>query len=238
MRHEGKVTGLAAFGNSKKAIHLMKRMINYRSGKIESNLGDFFKPFFQPYSNKLIKEIKKFKKEDIAASAQSHIENCLIKLINYYLDKYKIKKTNLMLSGGVFGNVKINYKLKNLKRITNVYVQPQMSDGGLCLGASVLEDHKNNLKIKPMLNADLGPKPTSTKLNNFKGLKSKIIKNLEDEISSQLEKSKLLELLEGEWSSVLDIMQRSIIYKTSDNTINDWLNKRMSRTEFMPLHQL
>ena len=26
----------------------------------------------------------------------------------------------------------------------------------------------------------------------------------------------------------------SIIYKTSDKTVNDWLNKRMSRTEFMP----
>ena len=109
MRHEGKITGLAAFGNSKKAIHLMKKMINYRRGKKEANLGDFFKPFFQPYSNKLKKEIKKFRKEDIAAAAQSHIEDCLIKLTNYYLDKYKIK-TNLMLSGGVFGNVKINYK--------------------------------------------------------------------------------------------------------------------------------
>ena len=95
----------------------MKKMIDYRNGKIQANLGDFFKPFFKPYSNKLTKEIKKFKKEDIAAAAQSHIEDCLIKLTNYYLNKYKIKKTNLMLSGGVFGNVKINYKLKKLERI-------------------------------------------------------------------------------------------------------------------------
>ena len=30
------------------------------------------------------------------------------------------------------------------------------------------------------------------------------------------------------------LCNRSIIYKTSDITCNDWLNKRMNRTEFMP----
>jgi carbamoyltransferase len=30
------------------------------------------------------------------------------------------------------------------------------------------------------------------------------------------------------------LCNRSIIYKTSDKSINDWLNKRMRRTEFMP----
>ena len=30
------------------------------------------------------------------------------------------------------------------------------------------------------------------------------------------------------------LCNRSIIYKTSDVTINSWLNKRMKRTEFIP----
>ena len=30
------------------------------------------------------------------------------------------------------------------------------------------------------------------------------------------------------------LCNRSIIYRTSDKTINQWLNKRMKRTEFMP----
>ena len=30
------------------------------------------------------------------------------------------------------------------------------------------------------------------------------------------------------------LCNRSIIYKTSDKSVNDWLNKRMSRTDFMP----
>ena len=29
-------------------------------------------------------------------------------------------------------------------------------------------------------------------------------------------------------------MLKKILYKTSDNTCNDWLNKRMHRNEFMP----
>ena len=216
MRHEGKITGLAAFGNSKDTEPLMKKMIVYHKGKIEANLGDYYKPFFQPYSNQLIKEIKKYDKEDVAAAAQKHIENCLIKLTNHYLDKYKISKTNLMLSGGVFGNVRINYKLKNLERIKNVYVQPQMSDGGLCLGASVLEDHKNNFAIKPMLKADLGPPPSLVNIKNVKGLKSKIIKNnLVNEITNQLKKSMVIGLVRGRMEfGPRALCKRSIIYKT------------------------
>ena len=30
------------------------------------------------------------------------------------------------------------------------------------------------------------------------------------------------------------LCNRSIIYKTTDSTINDWLNKRLIRNEFMP----
>ena len=100
----------------------------------------------------------------------------------------------------------------------------------------MLEDHKNNFAIKPMLKADLGPPPSLVNIKNVKGLKSKIIKNnLVNEITNQLKKSMVIGLVRGRMEfGPRALCKRSIIYKTSDNTINDWLNKRMSRTEFMP----
>ena len=75
----------------------MKQMIDVKHGDVIASLGDLFRPFFKPYSQILKKKIKLFKREDVAAAAQKHIENCLCKLIQYHLNKLKIKSTNLML---------------------------------------------------------------------------------------------------------------------------------------------
>ena len=64
-----------------------------------------------------------------------------------------------MLAGGVFGNVKINQVLKEMKQINKLFVQPQMGDGGLCLGAAALSANEKNIKIKPMFSVFLGPAP-------------------------------------------------------------------------------
>ena len=52
--HEGKITGLAAHGNPMKAIDLMRKMITVKQGKLRSNLGDYYKPFFSSYFSFLI----------------------------------------------------------------------------------------------------------------------------------------------------------------------------------------
>ena len=56
MAHEGKITGLAAYGNPKKALPLMKKMIKVKNGELTASLGDWYKPFFKGYSKKLINE--------------------------------------------------------------------------------------------------------------------------------------------------------------------------------------
>ena len=103
-----------------------------------------------------------------------------------------------------------------------------MSDGGLCLGRKCTRRSQNNLRIKPTLNWIWDLNPIQQSINNFKGLKSKIIiKNLEDEIFSQLKKSKVIGIVRGRMEfGPRALCKRSIsCSKTSDNTINDWLNK-------------
>ena len=242
MAHEGKITGLAAYGNPNKALSLMKKMIDVKHGQLYSKLGDFYRPFFKPYSKNLKKEISKYSREDIAAAAQKHLENCLSKLLKFYVKKHKISSTNLMLAGGVFANVKVNFKLKSLNFIKNAFVQPQMGDGGLCLGAASLFLHMKKFKIKALKNVYLGPKIETKKIHLLK-INNKLninkLNNIVDTICDDLINNKVIGIIRGRMEfGPRALCNRSILYKTSDITINHWLNKRMNRTEFMPFAPL
>ena len=80
-RHEGKITGLAAHGDPKKHMPIMEKMISFEDGKIIGHLGDWYRPFFTNYSEPLLKFISNSRPEDVAASAQLHLENLVCKLI-------------------------------------------------------------------------------------------------------------------------------------------------------------
>ncbi len=239
MRHEGKVTGLAAHGDPNKALNLMREMIIFKDGILKSNLGDLYKPYFKPYSKKLIERISEFKKEDIAAAAQKHLEEILTNLIIYIIEKNNIKKTNLMCAGGVFSNVKLTQKLKEIPNINNIFVQPQMGDGGLCLGAAAISQHREGLEIKPMRNVFLGPdidlKEFINKYGTDTSLKIKKIKDLKNIICNDLNNNLVIGLVRGKMEfGPRSLCHRSIICRTSNSEINSIINKRLGRNEFMP----
>jgi len=239
MRHEGKITGLAAHGDPIKALPLMKKMIDFEDGKIIGKLGKFFKPYFQPYNKELIKAIEKYEKEDIAAAAQEHIENLLTKLITYQFAKNNITTANLMCAGGVFGNVKITQKLKELPIIKNIFVQPQMGDGGLCIGAAALSQNLKGYQIEPLSDVFLGPsinvEDFTKKFENDEEVSISKPDNLIDSICDDLLSSNVIGLLRGRMEfGPRSLCNRSILFKTSDKKINHNLNKRLDRTEFMP----
>ena len=76
---------------------------------------------------------KKFKREDIAAAAQKRIEDVIIEFIK---DNIPIN-SKIALAGGVFSNVKINQKISELKNIKDVFIFPNMGDGGLAVGSAL-----------------------------------------------------------------------------------------------------
>ena len=245
-RHEGKITGLAAYGDRNVALDLCKKMIDVENGIIRSSLGEFYSPFFQPYSSTLEDEIKNFKREDVAASAQYHLENMMSSLLDFYLDKGNYSNVNLMLAGGVFGNVKVTQKLKELKRVKSVYVQPQMGDGGLCLGAAALANEElfkksqsngNKRLTQELKSMFLGPNISSIPSKNksqfhFEDLK---FKNAPKKLASVINDNIVVGIIQGRMEfGPRALCNRSILYKTSDSQINDWLNKRLRREEFMP----
>ena len=245
-RHEGKITGLAAYGDKKIALGLCRKMIDVENGIVKSSLGKFYSPFFQPYSSTLEDEIKKYKREDVAASAQYHLENMMCNLLDFYLEKGNYSNVNLMLAGGVFGNVKATQKLKELKRVKSIYVQPQMGDGGLCLGAAALANEELLIKSKSQVNKRLthelksmflGPNISSIPSKNkskfhFEDLE---LKTAPKKLASVINNNIVVGIIQGRMEfGPRALCNRSILYKTSDVRINDWLNKRLRREEFMP----
>ncbi len=233
-RHEGKITGLAAYGKSNKTINLMKKMIDFKQKRLIANNGVYYMPYFKPYSKKLIQIIKRYKKEDIASGAQKHLENITVKILKTFVTK---KKYNLCLAGGVISNVKLNGELKKIKNVKKVFVQPQMSDGGLCLGAAAGCMHKLGYKIKPMTSCSLGfeNNPKSIKFIAKKFKLKEIKGNVYRILIENLKKGKVIGVIKDKMEfGPRALMNRSIILKTSDVSCNNWLNKKLNRTEFMP----
>ena len=144
-----------------------------------------------------------------------------------------------MLAGGTFGNVKAPQVLKSRNFISQTFVQPQMSDGGLCIGAASLSMHSRKIKVNPLENVYLGPSVKAEKIRDlikeFPNLNFETCALTESKICEDLSNNRILGLVRDRMEfGPRALCNRSIIYKTSDKSINDWLNKRLNRTEFMP----
>lgn len=237
-RHEGKVTGLAAYGDQSKYLPLMEKMISYKEGRVIGHTGAYYSPFsIDPiYSDELTNIIKDAKAADIAAAAQRHLENILINLTDYYLKKTELKY--VCMAGGVFANVRLNQGILELPQVKNIFIQPHMSDGGLALGAAagvVYSLKKTKIKWSSMY---LGPEFNDSDVASFLNDAELIVKRDEDIVSTCIE-SLSANLVVGWFQGRMEegpraLCHRSILYHCKDKTVNHWLNERMKRTEFMP----
>jgi carbamoyltransferase len=236
-RHEGKVTGLAAHGNPDKLISYMREMIYVEDGKVYGKSGDYFRPFYTNYSDPLKKLIEENTREDVAAAAQRHLEDCMTEIVAHY-----VKKTGaeyVCMSGGVFGNVRVNQCIMEIPGVKNVFIQPQMSDGGLCVGAAANLLFDRGLSKVEMEHVYLGPEYSDEEIKSALGQYQDIeytkTEDPFDETISAIENNEVVGWYNGRMEfGPRALCNRSIIYHCKDTTVNDWLNERMDRTEFMP----
>jgi carbamoyltransferase len=235
-RHEGKILGLAAYGNYKKPYKYISKMISYDK-KNKTFKGNYERGLYiANFENQNISFLKKkFKPEDIAAATQKRIEEVIVDFIK---DNIK-RKTNLALAGGVFSNVKINQKISELKSVKQIFVYPNMGDGGLAVGAAILSHNKYN-KFIPR-NTDtmyLGPKYSNSQILkeiNKKRLKYFEAKKPEKFLAKKLNEGFVVACFQGRMEfGPRSLGNRSILVRTGDKSVNDWLNKKLKRTEFMP----
>ena len=237
-RHEGKVTGLAAFGKKTKLIEYFEKLIVKQKRSYSINFGSDYLPWFCEKKNlpNFYIKLSKYSKEDIAYAAQYILEKTITSFIKSNIPKNK--NINICLAGGVFANVKLNQKIREIKNIKNVYVQPAMSDTGISLG-SIYAFLSRKKKIKPIFLKSVALGSSYMIQDIQKKIKKKYIIKKEKNIDELLLNEFMAGNPVGYFSGKMEfgpraLCQRSILYHSKDVTINDWLNKKLKRTEFMP----
>ena len=234
-RHEGKILGLAAYGNPKKAYKVMAKLIRYDK-KIKNFKGGFGAGYLPLFDNNYLKKIfKNYSSIDIAAAVQKRLEDVVLD----YIKDIKKKNFKLALAGGVFANVKLNQKIFKLKNIKDIYIFPNMGDGGLCLGASALSHVKHSkAKINMLDNAYLGKNFDDNQIISaikYYNLKPLEVKSKNNFIAKKLHQGKIIAIFNEKMEfGPRALGNRSILSRATDPYINKSLNKKLKRTEFMP----
>ena len=240
-RHEGKVTGLAAHGDPEKTLPLFDRLVTFEDGSIRGRIG-LYKPFYTHLQPALQDAFNEYSREDLAAGVQKHCETLIARWVEEWMAKIdRPDVRNVCLAGGIFGNVRINQIVGDLPGVDNVYIFPHMGDGGLPMGAVAYANFINTGRAKyDMPTAYLGPEYSNTEiaevLSRYKG---RIDVELMNDKASRIANDLRDDMVVGYFDNRMEygpraLGARSMMYHARDNSVNEWLNKRLSRTEFMP----
>ena len=248
-KHEGKITGLAAHGDYHKYEKCFNKLLEVKNGKLFHvdpvwrksirtilNAVGFKKP---DRSLLLLKRCGKLSNKDLAASIQRLLEKKIVEIVSYWVDKTGIQ--DVVLSGGLFANVKFNQHISEIPSVNNLFVFPDMSDGGNAYGAaSYIYYQQNKLIPVSTKNVYLGPEfenkyIESMLIKNNKKVEYFLSKDICKDTAKLLSENKIIGWFQGRMEyGPRALGNRSIIASPVDATINKWLNDRMKRTEFMP----
>ncbi|MCG7850593.1 MAG: hypothetical protein MIO93_15655, partial [ANME-2 cluster archaeon] len=237
-KHEGKITGLAAHG---KPIYLdiFRKFIYCDNNGRLRNAGKVFMWTALPKIRNALP--KDYKREDVAASIQTLLEEEITKYCEYWIKKSGLK--DVVLVGGVFANVKLNQEIHQLDCVDSIFIHPEMSDWGLNVGSAYAlynkYDNSENDYSKFIINdvyygQGFIEQEIEAELKKS-GLKYYYTKEIEKDIARLLAKEKVVARFNGRMEyGPRALGNRSILYQTTDVSVNDWLNKKLHRTEFMP----
>ncbi len=239
MKHEGKITGLAAHGEPK-YVDLLQEFIDEESGTFINRSGVVFQAAVEALERRLPDG---WTKEDLAASVQQHFESLVKSYIRHWARSSGIR--DLALAGGVFANVRVNQEVLALPEIDRIFIHPHMSDGGLSVGAAlsacvpgVLEQTMRcEQRAIPdvYLGRDLEEKAILEALEKHQLEPEEIEGTIEEAIAKLLIQGYVVARASGRMEyGPRALGNRSILYQPTDASVNDWLNANLKRTEFMP----
>jgi carbamoyltransferase len=281
-RHEGKITGLAAYGDPEKLKSELRQMVDINEDRRDfhtpiadektpaqirnTNLIHFLRGDYygSHYSNLQLDYLHdtfryrfqkgkvvdappgtngdSFHREDIAAAAQALIEEYVVEFSRTFIDETGFE--DIVLAGGIFANVKINQRVAELEGIKSVFIHPNMGDGGTATGAAMLvwSEHlrEQGKAYEPDVIEDVYYGPDFSDSNIQKTLLKysfpmRQAKDIEAETAELVARKKIVGRFNGRMEyGPRALGNRSILADPTDENINEWLNDRLQRTEFMP----
>ncbi|MBX7183465.1 MAG: hypothetical protein K1X82_15240, partial [Bacteroidia bacterium] len=102
---------------------------------------------------------------DLAASAQQKLEQLMLKMTAYFMEKYQ--HHYLCLAGGAALNCVMNQSLMNADFVKGLFVQPAAGDAGISLGAAWLSSHRHGFKPQAAGHTYLGPSYSDTDIQGL-----------------------------------------------------------------------
>jgi carbamoyltransferase len=236
LRHEGKLTGLAAYGEPKLAGEMAAQFrFDERTGLIETGFRNW-----AAMREKFLAICRGHDRETIAASIQKVAEDFTLQSVRHWLARTGARK--LAMAGGLFANVRLNRLLAETLPLDEVFVFPAMGDEGLSVGAGLTFLHERD--------------GTDTWLRHRHRLDNVYLgQNYDGRIDDTLSSAGMRRLAGRPVETAVDLIRagkagaiyagrmefgpralgaRSIIASPHDHAINDLLNKRLDRSEFMP----
>jgi carbamoyltransferase len=237
-KHEGKVTGLAALGEPIYADTL-RQFIRYQEpGQIRYTI-----PMYHHSALRLLAERlpANFDRAHLAASVQLILEEVGTAFIRYWLQQTGLRR--IAVAGGVFANVKFNQRVHELEEVEQIFVHPAMDDGGLSVGSALAAQAEEPgfnpaQMIRPLENVYFGPAYSENQLAEAiqqSGCTASYEQEIHQAIAERLAQGRVVARFTGRMEyGPRALGHRTILYQTTDASVNDWLNDNLRRTEFMP----
>jgi len=237
-KHEGKITGLAAYG---KPIYadLLRRFVGYDDGRTINKGQVFYWAAVRAIEDALPSS---FTREDLAASIQQVLEEAACAYIQRWTKETACG--HLAVAGGVFANVKLNQRIHELETVQSLFIHPGMGDEGLALGAAFAlglalnKSNGNRLSSAKLADVYFGPSFSDAEIERAiakERLPAEHVADIEHTVAKLLAQGYVVARFAGRMEyGPRALGNRSILYQATDPTVNDWLNKRLKRTEFMP----
>ena len=238
LRHEGKVLGLAAYGKPAYAKSWSRHFRVCEDGRIVGRRRSRV-----VLRNSIRIRAKRARREDVAASVQKSLETLVLEAVGKLLERHKVR--HLALAGGVFANVRLNQRLAEELPVEEIFIYPAMSDQGLAAGGVLqylLERDGLETWLKKrerFRHLYLGRDYDAEAEAEMQRAGAKPVPHdplsLEEKIAALLDEGKIIGLYAGRMEyGPRALGARSILAAPTDPHVNDWLNERLSRTEFMP----
>jgi len=234
---EGKVTGLSARGDHQQTYQILKERLSYNSKLLKFNNNGLF---YLDEIDYLKQQLKDYSREDVAAGIQYLLEEYISQYISDIIDHYDIPRTNVCLAGGIFANVLLNQKLSQIKKVDKLFIHPHMGDGGLATGAAFLLASKvtGSLASYRLDSVYLGTYYSDEEIKaelEAQNVSYTQPDEPEKMVGQLLAEGNIICLYDGRMEyGPRSLGNRSIVCRAKDESINDSLNIKLGRSEFMP----
>ena len=235
-RHEGKILGLSARGNPDACYATLSNMIGLdeRAASFRGFMerGVYVPNFDNPWLNE---HLAGASREDVSAAAQRVLEEVVL----MYVERLVPPGSRLGFVGGVAANVRLNQKILSLPSVRELFVFPNMGDGGLAAGAALyVSSLKRPLRPFKLDTAYLGPEFPDDEIEAVleqNGVRYERCVDINGAVADLLVDGQVVARFAGRMEyGPRALGNRSILYRPDDPSVNDWLNLDLHRTEFMP----